>query len=473
MTLSVTHKFNDTHPDGADATLVRPSNWNDTHALTGGLDYSQLAIAAQGLNFVHNPQTTNCTVVNGDKGNLISLATPPPGLPLTVTLNAASGYDANFSALIRNNSASRGWVIAANGRASFILWPLQTVLVFNSNSSWKLSPDVQPWAAPAGTTFNVDNVNGSDSVLNDGLGAQGTAGAFLTGTNAVNIIHSKLAPVGGIAVQYPPTTSMPITEQLNVSGANNPGLAIISFSGNPGSPTSCQWQPTTNPAIVVDDYAGAAFNGFGFSSSGISCCAASQFAIGDFSNCDFGANGGVGWISASTNARINLTAGISVSGNAAALLTSTTNASCTVAAIKVVGVITIDTLVQATSGGTSDVSNLSFSGTGTLSGTQFIAQRNGTIFGDSQVSWPGSTTAGYAQLGGISDSAVTGLGGLGLGTAPIASALAAFAAGTTTEAQINLASSTAPTSPNNGDIWFDGSALKIRISGATKTFTVT
>ena len=30
----------------------------------------------------------------------------------------------------------------------------------------------------------------------------------------------------------------------------------------------------------------------------------------------------------------------------------------------------------------------------------------------------------------------------------------------------------APTSPNNGDLWFDGTALKIRISGVTKTITV-
>lgn len=40
------------------------------------------------------------------------------------------------------------------------------------------------------------------------------------------------------------------------------------------------------------------------------------------------------------------------------------------------------------------------------------------------------------------------------------------------EAQINLASSTAPTSPNNGDIWFDGTNLNIRVGGVTKTFVL-
>jgi hypothetical protein len=45
-------------------------------------------------------------------------------------------------------------------------------------------------------------------------------------------------------------------------------------------------------------------------------------------------------------------------------------------------------------------------------------------------------------------------------------------AGTTSAAQINLASSTAPTSPANGDIWFDGTDIKMRIGGVTKTFTL-
>jgi hypothetical protein len=62
---------------------------------------------------------------------------------------------------------------------------------------------------------------------------------------------------------------------------------------------------------------------------------------------------------------------------------------------------------------------------------------------------------------------------LGIGTSALSSAFAAIAAGTAAKAQLNLASSTAPTSPNNGDIWFDGTSLKIRIGGVTKTFTVT
>jgi hypothetical protein len=57
------------------------------------------------------------------------------------------------------------------------------------------------------------------------------------------------------------------------------------------------------------------------------------------------------------------------------------------------------------------------------------------------------------------------------GTAKITNKMS-LSAGTTSAAQINLASSTAPTSPNNGDIWFDGTNLFMRIGGVTKTFTI-
>lgn len=63
-------------------------------------------------------------------------------------------------------------------------------------------------------------------------------------------------------------------------------------------------------------------------------------------------------------------------------------------------------------------------------------------------------------------------GNTGIGVAAKTTAELSLGAGTTAQAQINLASSTAPTTPNDGDIWFDGTALKIRIGGVTKTFTV-
>jgi len=46
-------------------------------------------------------------------------------------------------------------------------------------------------------------------------------------------------------------------------------------------------------------------------------------------------------------------------------------------------------------------------------------------------------------------------------------------AGTTALSQMRLFAGVAPTSPTNGDIWFDGTNLSIRVSGTTRTFNLT
>lgn len=63
----------------------------------------------------------------------------------------------------------------------------------------------------------------------------------------------------------------------------------------------------------------------------------------------------------------------------------------------------------------------------------------------------------------------------GLGPTPSLSASTMFniSAGTTAISQMRFGASTAPTSPIDGDFWFDGTNVKIRVSGATKTFTLT
>ena len=47
-----------------------------------------------------------------------------------------------------------------------------------------------------------------------------------------------------------------------------------------------------------------------------------------------------------------------------------------------------------------------------------------------------------------------------------------IAACTTSYASLNIPSGTAPTSPANGDLWFDGTNIYIRVGGSTKTFTL-
>lgn len=75
-------------------------------------------------------------------------------------------------------------------------------------------------------------------------------------------------------------------------------------------------------------------------------------------------------------------------------------------------------------------------------------------------------------LGDVTVATMTSGGNMGVGvTAPTASL--DVQASTTSKASFRLRTGTAPTSPNDGDIWQDGTNMKIRIGGTTKTFTLT
>lgn len=63
-------------------------------------------------------------------------------------------------------------------------------------------------------------------------------------------------------------------------------------------------------------------------------------------------------------------------------------------------------------------------------------------------------------------------GGVGIDNAAPTAALD-LPASTTARASLRLRSGVAPTTPNDGDVWFDGAALFVRIGGVTKTVTVT
>jgi hypothetical protein len=388
--------------------------------LTDGFQFLSLfdQAFAQCLSQVQTRHTGAYAVLPTDSGTIIL-----GGNALyTLTVNVASGYSSNFAVAIYNEDAGRGKNIAVNGLSSFILWPKQLVVIFNDNNAWKLSPNKQPWIIPAGTTFNVDNVNGSDASTNDGLGAQGTGGAFLTIGHAILTIQAQAAFGSGAEIQLPPTTSSPITEQVAISGTTPEGTTTIPIVGNPTTPTNCQWQAVSGTAITIDDYLGITLNGIGFSGSGFSFVAAAQFALVDFQNCDFGTNTNGVDITASENTRMNFLSGCSISGNASTLLSALSNSS-----ISMGSALTINnapafnsSLIQANSGAIIDVTGLSFTGpgAGSIIGTRYIVRNGSIIFGDSGVSWPVGLTSGTAIKGGLSDVGASVVGSVTFANLP-------------------------------------------------------
>jgi hypothetical protein len=67
---------------------------------------------------------------------------------------------------------------------------------------------------------------------------------------------------------------------------------------------------------------------------------------------------------------------------------------------------------------------------------------------------------------------ITSDGYVGVGAVTTPTALLDLAASTTTRASLRIRSGVAPTTPNEGDIWFDGTNIKVFVGGVTKTFTL-
>ena len=84
------------------------------------------------------------------------------------------------------------------------------------------------------------------------------------------------------------------------------------------------------------------------------------------------------------------------------------------------------------------------------------------------IEWTNNTGAGiYAT--GTAPNYVAGNFGFQQ-TSP--TAIADFGASTTSRSSLRIRSGTAPTSPNDGDIWYDGTNIYIRVGTTTKTFTI-
>jgi hypothetical protein len=146
---------------------------------------STVGLAAPWTNFNRNAISANYTVQNSDRGATLALG---GSAFFTLTFGAASGYDSTFVVMVVNEDTGRGKRITLAGGPSFILWPLQTCIVFNDNNVWMVLPSQQRWVLPGNTSFFVDPISGNDN--NDGL-ASG-AGAFASFAPINPLIGSQI-----------------------------------------------------------------------------------------------------------------------------------------------------------------------------------------------------------------------------------------------------------------------------------------
>lgn len=186
-------------------------------------------------------KTTTYAVANADRACTIALG----GTAFyAVTVGAASGFDPDFVCRITNEDTGRGKSIQINGLTTFILWPGQTITLYNSNNVWKYE-DPGRWRLSGGVTVNVDGTNGLST--NDGL-STGAGGAFDTFAHARDAILNGFDLNGqNVTIQMANgtyTTSCRVTRPFVGSG-------VVTLQGDTTTPTNVIISTTSIDAIYV------------------------------------------------------------------------------------------------------------------------------------------------------------------------------------------------------------------------------
>ena len=279
MAITVKHKFVSAIPDGDDASVVRPSNWNDTHELTGlgtmaEQNANSVAITGgtmSGVAITGYIPTTEKGAVNGVATLNSSGQVPLSQLPPLGELNYQGTWNASTNTpTLTSSVGTKGYyyVVSVAGTTNL-----------NGITDWQIGD----WAVYSGTAWQkVDNTDAVTSVNGQtgtvvltasDVGAQ-PAGTYVTSVSAT----SPVASSGGTT----PTISMPAAT-TSVSGYltntdwntfNSKGSgSVTSVAATAGTGISVSGSPiTTSGTLTITntapDQVVAITAGTGISSTG-------------------------------------------------------------------------------------------------------------------------------------------------------------------------------------------------------------
>src|SRR5215471_9118166 len=90
--LSISHMFVDPKPDGADATVVRPSDWNAAHQISGSVAFSELTGNIATSQMAGGSGASSSTFWRGDGSWVAPPSSPPGGASGTLQWNNSSAF---------------------------------------------------------------------------------------------------------------------------------------------------------------------------------------------------------------------------------------------------------------------------------------------------------------------------------------------------------------------------------------------
>lgn len=332
-------------------------------------------------------KTANHTVVNVDKGKTLALG---GSAFFTLTLNAPSGYDADFAIVVENEDSGRAKRISPSGITSFLLWPKQVARIFNQNGAWIVDPPSQRWRPTSTVTFNVDPVNGLST--NDGL-ATGAGGAVATIQQAVNYVILHLDPA--LAVN----PIIQLADGTYTAGAfiYSPPLGTTTWctiQGNASTPSNVLVSAASTTLFDVQDYGGLTIKNLKLAGAGSVGINARQFCLVDLDNIDFGSMAGGVHVNATDNSLINYGSTAAITGDAAIHVQASNNSRIVFGGTTTIASARAFTIFANVASNSVITGSGTFTGAGVAGTTGISSQVYGGSYVTTGITFPGSARTG-------------------------------------------------------------------------------
>ena len=210
MAISITHSKISAIPDGADTTVVRPSDWNDTHTLTGFGTGVAAALAV-------NVGTAGSPVVNGD-----ALGTPSSGVATNLT-GTATGLTSGITNALKSATTTVDVSASVAPSVGYVL-----TATSDTTATWQ--------ASAGGSAFSA-----LTSATNTTAAMVVGTGASLTASGSGTIVATTVSGAAQTAI-----TSLGTLTALDVDNININGNTISATTG------AINITPVAGSAIVLD-----------------------------------------------------------------------------------------------------------------------------------------------------------------------------------------------------------------------------
>jgi len=211
MAITVKHKFVSAIPDGTDATVVRPSNWNDDHDLVGTVPVANggtgTTTANDAFNALAPTQTGNSGKYLTTDGTNTSWATNPLGTVTSVAATVPSFLNVTGSPITTSGTLAIGYsgtaLPVANGG---------TGVTSSSGANSVVLRDA--------------NANITTNCLFEGFSTQAASGTAIVLT-ASSVQNWQITGSGGQTIRLPDATTLPNGATFTFNNNQSSGSIVV------------------------------------------------------------------------------------------------------------------------------------------------------------------------------------------------------------------------------------------------------